>query len=124
MNQLHAERAATVAHSSNSNQSERPNGNLEENSDRRNNFRVNIPHDTENIVLTDSQGKFLNRSFLFGKSITFIRKCSNADQMSKFAEELGQTNPRIKNILINNGVNDMRVGKEVNEIASEQWDVK
>ena len=44
-------------------------------------FAAVISRDTECIVLTDSQGKWVNKDLIFGRKKTVIIKCSTADDL-------------------------------------------
>ena len=93
-----------------------------ESDEKDNKFAVNISNDTESIVIVDSQGAHIDKRFIFGKSKTYIQKCSTASHMKNFTSELvnGPIRPKVKNIAINNGINDVRNGMSHTEIERLQ----
>ncbi len=88
------------------------------------NFSVYISKDTENLVLTDSQGKHLNHNLILGRGKTHITKCYTVDDTSDFVGQLsnGSKRTKVKYILVNTGINDIKNRMSHHQLAEKQYE--
>ncbi len=96
-------------------------GGRKEEGNKQDPYSLIITRDTEIIIIADSQGKHINRRFMFGKGKSYVKHCTTVSEMNRFMAELGSNRPKVQNILINNGINDIREDKDVGLLVEEQW---
>ena len=79
-------------------------------------FSIHLNKGTECLLITDSQCKHVNAKFLFGSKKVHVQKCPTAISMKTFSAEHanGLLKPHVTHIVINNGINDVRDGKDTN----------
>ena len=85
-------------------------------------FAAVVNRDTQCIVITDSQGKWVDQDLIFGKRKTLKIKCSKAEDLFNLSQEMlnGPPKTQITTILINNGINNMRDRDNFNEVVDLQ----
>ena len=85
-------------------------------------FSIHLNKGTECLLITDSQCKHVNAKFLFGSKKVHVQKCPTAVSMETFSAELanGPLKPHVTHIVINNGINDVRDGKDTNATFNAQ----
>ena len=85
-------------------------------------FSIHLNRDTECLLITDSQCKHVNAKFLFGSKKVHVQKCPTAVSLKTFSAELTNGPPKLQvtHIVINNGINDVRDGKDTNATFKAQ----
>ena len=85
-------------------------------------FTTVIGRDTECIVISNSQGKWIDRERIFGRRKTIKIKCSKAEDLLSFSKDMlnGQSKNQVMTILINNLINNLRNVDNVSRIAELQ----
>ena len=87
-------------------------------------FKAVIEQGTEGLVIADSQCKFINERLMFGRAKVAKIKCSTTQALKSFVDDMGNGGIRhkIKHVLVNVGINNIRDKQRLGDICSSLED--